>query len=99
MGLLVSAIRRPATTVMGEDAYPDIVTKAAALLHSLARHHPLVDGNKRLALLATYVFLAKNAVEMRPDNRAAYDLVMQVADGSLDEVEEVAEALQALLRG
>lgn len=40
---------------MGEDAYPDLFTKAASLLHSLARNHPLVDGNKRLAWLATYV--------------------------------------------
>ncbi len=52
-----------------------------------------------MALLATYVFLAKNAVEMRPDNEAAYDLVMRVADGSLDEVEQIAEALRGLLAG
>jgi death on curing protein len=97
MGLLASAIRRPATTVMGEDAYPDTVTKAAALLHSLARNHPLVDGNKRLALLATYVFLRKNGLQMEPDNEAAYDLVMRVAEGSLDEVDEVAESLRTLL--
>ena len=48
---------------------PDLLTKAAALLHSLARNHPLVDGNKRHAWLATYVFLAKNDVVLDPDGR------------------------------
>ena len=58
---------------------PICSTKAAALLHSLARNHPLVDGNKRLAWLATYVFCAKNGVELDPDDDAAYDLVIAVA--------------------
>ena len=61
-GLLESALARPQTTVFGADAYPDLPTKAAALLHSLARNHALVDGNKRLAWLATYVFLDINGL-------------------------------------
>jgi Fic/DOC family len=52
--------------VLGQDAYPDLFGKAAALLHSLARNHQLVDGNKRLAWLATYAFLAKNDIELDP---------------------------------
>jgi prophage maintenance system killer protein len=52
------------------DAYPDLFTKAAALLHSQARNHPLVDGNKRLAWLATHVFCATNGVELDPDDDA-----------------------------
>lgn len=43
-GLLDSAVARPGATAFGIDAYPDIFTKAAALLQSLARNHPLVDG-------------------------------------------------------
>ena len=62
IGLLEAAVHRPRASVLGQDAYPDLLTKAAALLHSLARNHPLVDGNKRLAWLATYVFLAKNGI-------------------------------------
>ena len=93
LGLLDAAVHRPRASVLGQDAYPDLLTKAAALLHSLARNHPLVDGNKRLAWLATYVFCAKNGVELDPDDDAAFDLVIAVASGSLDEVEEIARIL------
>ena len=93
LGLLDAAVHRPRASVLGRDAYPDLLTKAAALLHSLARNHPLVDGNKRLAWLATYVFCAKNGVELDPDDDAAYDLVIAVASGSLDEVEKIARIL------
>lgn len=96
LGLLESAIQRPKASVLGQDAYPDLVTKAGALLHSLARNHPLVDGNKRLAWLATYVFLAKNGVELDPENDAAYDLVIAVAEGSIDDVEGIATRLASL---
>lgn len=94
VGLLESALQRPRSSVLGRDAYPDLLTKAAALLHSLARNHAVVDGNKRLAWLATYVFLAKNGVEMDPDDEAAYDLMIAVATGALDDVEEIADRLR-----
>jgi death on curing protein len=93
IGLLESAVHRPRASVLGQDAYPDLSTKAAALLHSLAGNHPLVDGNKRLAWLATYVFLAKNGIVLDPDDVAAYDFVIAVADGSLDDVGEIAAML------
>ena len=60
---------------------------------SPARNHPLVDGNKRLAWLATYVFCAKNGVELDPNDDAAYDLVIAAATGSLDDVAEIATVL------
>jgi death on curing protein len=69
-----------------------------ALLHSLARNHPLVDGNKRLAWLATYVFCAKNGLELDPDDDAAYDFVVAAAAGELDDVADIAEALQSFVR-
>ncbi len=97
IGLLEAAVHRPRTTVFGQDAYPDLVTKAAALLHSLARNHPLVDGNKRLAWLATYVFLAKNGVMLAADDDPAYDLVVGVASGAIDEVEEIAKVLASFV--
>ena len=93
VGLLESAVHRPRASVLGQDAYPDLVTKAGALLHSLARNHPLVDGNKRLAWLATYVFLAKNGTVVDPDDDAAYDLVIDVASGAIDDVDRIAAAL------
>lgn len=98
LGLLDSAVQRPKASVLGQDAYPDLVTKAAALLHSLARNHPLIDGNKRLAWLATYVFLAKNGVELDPADDAAYDLVIAVAEGSIEDVAELARRLGSLVR-
>jgi death-on-curing protein len=94
LGLLHAAVHRPRASVLGEDAYPDLFTKAAALLHSLARNHPLVDGNKRLAWLATYVFCAKNGVELDPSDDDAYDLVIEVATGELDEVSVIALRLE-----
>jgi death on curing protein len=93
VGLLEAAVHRPWASVLGQDAYPDLLTKAAALLHSLASNHALVDGNKRLAWLATYVFLAKNGIVLDPDDVAAYDFVIAVADGSLDDVGEIAAML------
>jgi death on curing protein len=95
LGLLESALARPAATVLGREAYPEPLTKAAALLHSLATNHPLVDGNKRLAWLATWVFCAKNGIDLDPTDQAAYDLVIGVASGELDDVEDIATVLSS----
>ncbi|MFI0719551.1 type II toxin-antitoxin system death-on-curing family toxin [Streptomyces sp. NPDC021224] len=62
MGLLVSAIERPRTDVFGVEVYPAVHEKAAALLHSVARNHALIDGNKRTAWLAMRLFLRFNGV-------------------------------------
>jgi death on curing protein len=98
IGLLDAAVHRPRATVFGQAAYPGLFEKAAALLHSLARNHSLVDGNKRLAWLATYVFLAKNDVELDPEDDAAYDLVVAVASGGIDDVGKIAAALASFVR-
>jgi death on curing protein len=94
-GLLDSAAARPQSSAYGEDAYPTLELKGAALLHSIAGNHALVDGNKRLAWLATVVFLDLNGP--RPDltRDAAFDLVMDVAEGKAD-VEEIANRLKIL---
>jgi death on curing protein len=95
IGLLDAAVHRSRASVLGQDAYPDLMTKAAALLHSLARNNPLVDGNKRLAWLATYVFCAKNGVELDPPDDEAYDVVIAIAAGELSDVTEIAAKLRA----
>lgn len=92
LGLLDAACARPRSTAFGTDAYPGLEDKAAALLHSLARNHALVDGNKRLAWLATLVFLDLNGRRVELDDEAAFQLVMAVAEGSLD-VAEIAAHL------
>lgn len=95
LGLLESAAARPRTSVLGQDAYPDLHTKAAALLHSLACNHPLVDGNRRLAWLATYVFLDLNGAPPDADQDEVVAFVLSVAGGTLSEVEAIAKRLAA----
>jgi death-on-curing protein len=94
LGLLESALARPRATAFGADAYPSIHEKAAALLHSLARNHALVDGNKRLSLAGAIAFLGVNGVRLTLSNDEAYDLVMHVASGRLDDVSVIATVLQ-----
>lgn len=95
LGLLESALARPQATGFGEDAYTGLDEKAAALLHSLARNHALVDGNKRLALAATIAFLGLNGRRLTLTNDQAYELIMDVAAGRLDEVPGIAECIRA----
>jgi death-on-curing protein len=95
LGLLESAVARPQTTAFGADAYPDLDSKAAALMHSLARNHALVDGNKRLSLAAVIAFYGVNGRRLTLTNDDAYDLVINVATGQLDSVEEIARQLRS----
>lgn len=98
MGLLGSAAARPQTTVFGEDAYPDIWTKAAALLQSVVKNHPLIDGNKRLGWLSTAVSLELNGVAThRASNDEVYELVVGIAAGART-IEEIAQGLRRLGR-
>jgi death-on-curing protein len=96
-GLLESAVHRPSAAMLGQEAYPDLLDKAAALLHSLAVNHPLFDGNKRTAWLSCVTFLAMNDVELRPDIDAAERLVISVATGETDEVKAISDGLRELL--
>jgi len=82
-GLLSSAIARPRTSAFGADAYPDLATKAAALFESLVRNHPLLDGNKRLAVVLTWTFLLNNRVALEHDEDDAYDFTIAAASGQL----------------
>ena len=95
VGLLDSAVARPRSCAFGEDAYPTLDRKAAALLHSVARNHALVDGNKRLAWLAAAVFLDLNGHTPDLDDQRAFDLVMNAAQGAL-EVEDIAAQLRVV---
>ena len=93
-GLLESAAARPQTTVFGADAYPDLHSKTAALLISICKNRALVDGNKRLALAAAIVMLGINGWVLTLTNDEAYDLVIAISSGELDEVDEVADRLR-----
>lgn len=96
VGLLGSAVARPQTTVGGDDAYPTVWSKAAALLQSIVDNHALVDGNKRLGWLATAVFLEINGASVAAaTNDDVYDLVMTVAAAE-PTVDEIALTLERL---
>lgn len=93
LGLIESAAARPAATAFGEDAYPDLLSKAAALTHSLARNHALVDGNKRLALAGLITFLGVNGTRLTFTNDEAHDFIIAIAAGDLDDVPAIAAVL------
>ncbi|MBK9970334.1 MAG: type II toxin-antitoxin system death-on-curing family toxin [Ilumatobacteraceae bacterium] len=99
IGLLGSAVARPQTAVFGQDAYPDIWSKAAALLQSIDNNHALIDGNKRLGWLATAVFLEINGVSViHVSNDDIYQFVIDVAANN-PSFEHIAAALRALVTG
>jgi death-on-curing protein len=93
VGLLDSAVARPRSSAFGEDAYSSISLKAAALLHSITNNHALIDGNKRLAWLATTVFLDLNGLAPDLSYDEAFDLVWEIASTSVD-VEVIAAKLR-----
>ncbi|MEV0200305.1 Fic family protein [Nonomuraea sp. NPDC050691] len=96
-GQMHGAVLRPRTSVFGDDAYPDLWEKAAALMQSILIGHPLVDGNKRLAWTAAVAFLEDNGevLEYR-DVDEAESLVIAVTTGRLEEIPELAARLRKL---
>lgn len=96
-GLLASAAARPAGTVFGAEAYPRFHEKVASLLHSLARNHPLVDGNERLAWSAARVFCLMNGRDLQIGVDDGEAMMLAVAAGSLD-VPDLANLLERHLR-
>jgi death-on-curing protein len=94
-GLLESAAARPQTSVFGDNAYPRLEDKAAALCQSIARNHALVDGNKRLALAGLIAFLGVNGRRLTLTNDEAYDLIIVIATSELHEIPDIAERIRA----
>jgi death on curing protein len=92
LGLLDAAVARPRSSAFGEDAYPTVELKAAALLHSIVTNHALADGNKRLGWLATTVFLDLNGQPADLDDDDAFRIVLDVADGTIG-VEDLSDRL------
>jgi death on curing protein len=97
-GLLESALARPQTTVFGQDAYPDVWTKAAAVMHSQVTSNPFVDGNKRAGLAAALATLVLNGVDAaHGDHDAIYTLTIDVASGKSDDIGEIAARLRGAI--
>jgi death-on-curing protein len=97
LGLLDSALARPRASAFGQDAYQTLALKASALLHSLLKNHPLVDGNKRLAWMCTVVFLRLNHHESNLTDDDAFLLVWDIASGTL-ELNEISRRLNVQTR-
>lgn len=98
IGLLSSALARPASAMFGVEAYPEIEVKAAALMSSLAQNHPLYDGNKRFCWILTLTFLELNGIRIDMETTTAFDLVLATAQSRL-ELREIAEVFAAHVRG
>jgi death-on-curing protein len=90
--LLESAVALPQATMFGADLYPHLFQKAAALLRSIAQNQPFLDGNKRIAWIATRAFLAANGFDVHANARAGLKLMTDLADRKLD-VDDIAEFL------
>lgn len=92
-GLLLSALERPQTELYGVEVYPEFEMKAAALMHSIARNHALIDGNKRLAWSAMRIFCLMNKRDVVLTVAQAEKLTVAVAAGKY-EVEQIAQRLK-----
>ncbi|MFC8303242.1 type II toxin-antitoxin system death-on-curing family toxin [Specibacter sp. NPDC057265] len=96
IGLLASALARPAATVMGTEVYPLLPMKAAVLLESAARFHPLIDGNKRTAWTLMVLMLWINGYRHDFTADDGFDLVVGVAAGAV-QIERSADLISAHL--
>jgi len=90
LGALESAVAQPRMTFEGEDLYPDLVTKAAALGFSLIQNHPFVDGNKRVGHAAMETYLILNGHELIASVDESEAFVLGLASGKIarDELEK-----------
>ena len=96
-GLLDSALARPQTSVFGEDAYPTLELKAAAMTHSVIKNHPMVDGNKRTSWFLLNAFLYINGYLLEMSTEVGLEFTLSVATDQLS-LEEAAEKIRSHLR-
>lgn len=94
VGLLESALARPRATAFGVDAYPTLESKAAAFVHSLVRNHALIDGNRRLGLAGLIVLLGVNGRRLSWSNDGAYEFIIEIAEGRVDDVDTIAQRIR-----
>jgi death-on-curing protein len=93
LGLLESAVLRPQASFGGEDLYPTLLLKTAALLHSLLRNHPFVDGNKRTSIYSAMTFLELNGYKFIAGQKEIVNFAVKIENDRLS-VEEIAAWLE-----
>ena len=92
-GLLEGALARPKTTIFGDDAYPTISLKAAALMHSVIKNHPMIDGNKRTSWVLMVSFLWINGYKHNMSTEVGFNLTLGIAESRI-ELEEAAMIIE-----
>ena len=95
--LLASALGRPQATFGGEDLYPDLFLKAAALVQSLSSNHPFVDGNKRTALTTLEYFLHLNGIDLKASQREKVEFTLW-AENEKPKLEQIASWIKKLTK-
>jgi death-on-curing protein len=95
-GQVAATVGRPAATVFGEDAYPTVAAKAAALFHGFATTQAFVDGNKRMAVYAAVAFVLLNGYRLTLDDGDMYELTMRTSEGEMD-VDKLTDVFDAHL--
>jgi death-on-curing protein len=96
VGLLDSALARPRTSVFGEDAYSSLEMKAAALAHSVAKNHALIDGNKRTTWALMVAFLFQNGFKHNFSEDEGFAFVLGIATDEIT-LDQAAEIIQSHL--
>lgn len=84
LNLLESAVQRPQSSFMGEDLYPTVFDKAAALLHSILLNHPFLDANKRTSMVSASAFLHLNGFELNVDQKDFVDTALKIEAKIMD---------------
>ena len=97
VGLLDSALARPQTSVFGEDAYPTLELKAAAMTHSVIKNHPMVDGNKRTSWFLLNAFLFINGYLLEMSTELGLEFTLGIATDQLT-LDEAAGKIKAHMR-
>lgn len=92
-GMFESAIHRPFATFSGADLYPDVYLKAGALIQSIVKNHPFVDGNKRTAYVSAFMFLKKNGIDLIVQKTIGKKFMLEVANKNLS-VDEISTWLK-----
>ncbi len=84
LSLLESAVGRPRAGYGRYEVHPDLFSKTAALLQSLIKNHPFIDGNKRTALVAADVFLRRNGYKMTAPSQDLFHFALAVTNDKVD---------------
>lgn len=93
IALLQSAIERPKSSFMGEDLYPTIFDKVAALIHSILLNHPFIDGNKRTSMVAGSYFLHLNGFELKVEQHQLVEAALNIESKKWD-LEQISKWLK-----